>query len=78
MKYLCDCRKVQDIANRNRYWEGEMIYVKQDSLSILNQSGEQDQSYNLDMALFTNNLRPLEHQQKLKIVDTDKKIEANT
>ncbi len=55
-----------------------MIYVKQDSLSILNQSGEQDQSYNLDMALFTNNLRPLEHQQKLKIVDTDKKIEANT
>ena len=55
-----------------------MIKAKPDSLSMLNWIGGQDQSYNHDMALSTNNWRLLERQRKRKMLDTDAEIEAYT
>ena len=55
-----------------------MTKAKPDSSSMLNRIGRQDQSYNHDIALSTNILRPFERQQKQKMIDTDAEKEVYT
>ncbi len=55
MRDLRDCRKVEDIAEGKQNSKEKVIKAKPDSWSVLNWIGGQDQSYNHDMALSTNN-----------------------